>query len=154
MKRAPKHGTVVTCPDGRQGTVVSVTPLSEKVRVRVGDDENFEFCEFDLNELVGERREQKQNQAVPADKQNNDRQNGGDGKNKPAGRGEKHKPNNNQNQNGNGRKNDRDQNRNNKVGGNAEYTAEPQDGKQPHGGKKNKHRRFNHKKKNQKPQSE
>ena len=40
LKRCPKHGTFVTCPDGRRGSVVSVTPLTEKVRVRIGDDEN------------------------------------------------------------------------------------------------------------------
>ena len=51
MKRMPKHGTIVTCPDGRTGSVVSCTPLTEKVRVRVGDDDNFEFCEYSLNEL-------------------------------------------------------------------------------------------------------
>ena len=55
IKRAPKHNAVVTCPDGRRGTVVSVTPLTEKVRVRVGDDDNFEFCEYTLAELNGEK---------------------------------------------------------------------------------------------------
>ncbi len=51
MKRMPKHGAWVTAPDGRRGTVVSVTALSEKVRVRFGNDENFEFAEFPLEEL-------------------------------------------------------------------------------------------------------
>lgn len=55
IRRMPKHGTVVTAQDGRRGTVVSVTPLTEKVRVRIGDDENFEFCEFDLSELTFSR---------------------------------------------------------------------------------------------------
>ncbi len=51
IKRCPKHGARVTAPDGRQGTVVSATALTEKVRVRFGDDENFEFGEFQLSEL-------------------------------------------------------------------------------------------------------
>lgn len=59
LRRSPKHGAVVTCPDGRRGSVVSVTPLTEKVRVRIGDDDNFEFCEFDLNDIKFERGEQK-----------------------------------------------------------------------------------------------
>ncbi len=52
LKRCPKHGAAVVCPDGRRGSVVSVTPLTEKVRVRVGDNESFEFCEYDLSELM------------------------------------------------------------------------------------------------------
>lgn len=56
IKKAPKHGAWVTCPDGRRGTVVSVAPLTEKVRVRVGDDDNFEFCEFLLSELDYEKK--------------------------------------------------------------------------------------------------
>ena len=55
IKRCPKHGAAVVCPDGRRGTVVSVTPLTEKVRVRVGDDESFEFCEYDLSDLTREQ---------------------------------------------------------------------------------------------------
>lgn len=51
IKRAPKPGAYVTCPDGRRGTVVSVTPITEKVRVRVGDDDNFEFCDYLLDDL-------------------------------------------------------------------------------------------------------
>ncbi len=56
IKRAPKHGAWVTCPDGRRGTVVSVAPLTEKVRVRIGNDENFEFGEFLMSELDYEKR--------------------------------------------------------------------------------------------------
>lgn len=60
MRRMPKNGTWVTCADGRRGTVVSVTPLTEKVKVRIGNDESFEFCELPLEELSfegkGERR--------------------------------------------------------------------------------------------------
>lgn len=55
MRRSPKVGSWVTCPDGRRGTVVSVTPLTETVRLRVGDEDNFEFAEFKLNELKFDR---------------------------------------------------------------------------------------------------
>lgn len=51
IKKAPKHGTTVTCPDGRKGSVVSFAPLTEKVKVRIGDDELFEFVDFPLSEL-------------------------------------------------------------------------------------------------------
>lgn len=57
LKRAPKLGSRVTAADGRRGTVVSVTPLTETVKVRFGDDENFEFCEFPMAELKFERSE-------------------------------------------------------------------------------------------------
>ncbi|MDE6293070.1 MAG: stage 0 sporulation protein, partial [Clostridiales bacterium] len=50
-RRSPKVGSWVTCPDGRRGSVVSVTPLTEKVRLRVGDEDNFEFVEYTLSEL-------------------------------------------------------------------------------------------------------
>lgn len=60
LKRAPKHGAPVTAPDGRRGTVVSVTPLTEIVRVRFGDDDNFEFAEFPLSELSYEKRTEVQ----------------------------------------------------------------------------------------------
>ena len=56
-KRSPKIGSWVNCPDGRRGTVVSVTPLTEKVRVRIGDEDTFEFVEFDLAEINSERKE-------------------------------------------------------------------------------------------------
>lgn len=52
MRRMPKHGAAVVANDGRRGSVVSVTPLSEKVRVRFGDDDNFEFAELPLSELT------------------------------------------------------------------------------------------------------
>lgn len=59
LKRAPKHGSRVTAPDGRKGTVVSVTPLTETVKVRFGDEENFEFGEFPMSDLKYERGEEK-----------------------------------------------------------------------------------------------
>ncbi len=55
MRRAPKHGAWVTAPDGRRGTVVSVTPLTEAVRVRFGNDESFEFAEFPMSDLSYEK---------------------------------------------------------------------------------------------------
>lgn len=66
-KRSPKVGSWVTCPDGRRGTVVSVTPLTEKVRVRVGDDDNFEFAEFDLSAVKYDRNKQKDGDAERSD---------------------------------------------------------------------------------------
>lgn len=89
LKRCPKHGTFVTCPDGRRGSVVSVTPLTEKVRVRIGDDENFEFCEYLLDELVTDRGEQPERNSN--DKPRHDK---GQGKEKPnKDRPNKDKPN-------------------------------------------------------------
>lgn len=61
IKRMPKHNAVVTCPDGRRGTVVSVTPLTERVRVKVGDGDSFEFVEYPLSELGGGRDKAPQN---------------------------------------------------------------------------------------------
>jgi len=55
MRRMPKHGAWVTAPDGRRGTVVSVTPLTEAVRVRFGNDESFEFAEFPMSDLSYEK---------------------------------------------------------------------------------------------------
>ena len=69
MKRMPKHGTIVTCPDGRTGSVVSCTPLTEKVKVRVGDDENFEFCEYSLGELNLTYNKDKDRKPAENDKQ-------------------------------------------------------------------------------------
>lgn len=61
LKRMPKHGVWVTAPDGRRGTVVSTETLAEKVRVRFGDDENFEFADFPLEELSFEKRRDEPN---------------------------------------------------------------------------------------------
>lgn len=55
MRRAPKHGSWVTAPDGRRGTVASVTPLTETVRVRFGNDESLEFAEFPMSDLSYEK---------------------------------------------------------------------------------------------------
>lgn len=55
MRRAPKHGSWVTAPDGRRGTVAAVTPLTETVRVRFGNDESFEFAEFPMSDLTYEK---------------------------------------------------------------------------------------------------
>lgn len=77
LKRAPKHGSTVTAPDGRRGSVVSVTPLTEIVRVRFGDSENFEFAEFPMSELKYERavEEVKKDDNKPRDNNNNGKQN-------------------------------------------------------------------------------
>lgn len=89
MKRAPKHGAWVTAPDGRRGTVVSVTPLTEKVRVRFGNDENFEFADFLLSELNYERNDNAQ-QKSPENAEKQDKKNAQSGKNKKHG-GDKNK---------------------------------------------------------------
>lgn len=95
LKRCPKHGAAVVCPDGRRGSVVSVTPLTEKVRVRVGDNESFEFCEYDLSELTRDgaadqssaqggkndrpnHSEKPREQRDDGERRNNDRRNSGD----------------------------------------------------------------------------
>lgn len=66
LKRCPKHNAVVTLSDGRQGSVVSVTPLTEKVRVKIGGDDNFEFVDVDLAEITGESK--KPDSQKPAEK--------------------------------------------------------------------------------------
>ncbi len=83
LKRAPKHGAYVTAPDGRRGTVVNVTPLTETVRVRFGDDENFEFADYKMSDLVYERAaEQPQETGVDRDNGNQTRRNNKNNKNK------------------------------------------------------------------------
>lgn len=52
LKRAPKHNAPVTLPDGRTGSVMSVEPLGERVRVRVGDMESYEIVEVALDDLL------------------------------------------------------------------------------------------------------
>lgn len=54
-KRSPKIGAWVTTPDGKRGTVASITPLTETVRVRVGDDDSFEFCDYPLDEIAADK---------------------------------------------------------------------------------------------------
>ncbi len=94
LRRAPKHGAFVTAPDGRRGTVVSVTPLTEIVRVRFGNDDNFEFAEFPMSELSYERRvEEEKKDAAPAQNKNGKQKN-------------KNKFNGNQPRNGNAEKSD------------------------------------------------
>lgn len=73
LKKMPKHGTVVTTADGRRGTVVSVTPLTEKVRVRFGTDENFEFAELPLAELTADGSAPKPEQPKKSDGARSDR---------------------------------------------------------------------------------
>ncbi len=73
MRRMPKHGAAVVANDGRRGSVVSVTPLSEKVRVRFGDDESFEFAELPLSELTVLRGRSEDGENPPAPKNNGER---------------------------------------------------------------------------------
>lgn len=164
LRRSPKHGATVTCPDGRRGTVVSVTPLTEKVRVRVGDDENFEFCEFTLDELGCDRREKRdeptadgQARSAGSDGNNRNQNQNRNNNNRNGGERNNRKDRNNRNGknkfNGNG---ETDGNRNggnnapvapqNQNGGNAE-SGGTNNGKG--GGKKNRNRnRFNKNKNN------
>lgn len=133
LKRAPKHNAPVTVPDGRRGTVVSVTPLTETVRVRLGDDDNFEFAEYPMSELRYERRieeekkEPQQQQQNKNAKQKNKKGNNGNAKNNGAN-------------NGNGRNNNRNSeaapyknngkrfDRKKKNNGNAPTEKRPSDG--------------------------
>lgn len=158
MKRAPKVNSWVTCPDGRRGTVVSVTPLTEKVRIRVGDEDNFEFVECALSELKSDghggksqdadtaQSEQGGQKAQPnknnnSDGNNNNNNNGGrKNKNRHGGK----KP---QDQEGSGNNNNRDggaNNNSNAQGGGG--------GGNKNGGKKKKHK-FNKNKQGAKPQN-
>ena len=144
MRRSPKVGSWVTCPDGRRGSVVSVTPLTEKVRLRVGDEENFEFVEYTLGELKfdsrggkpeadgGERDEQKNNTRSENNNHNNNNggNNGGGRKNKNR-HGGKHRPENG----GESAKEDRSENNNN--GGN---NGDNSNNGNKNGGKKKKHK--------------
>lgn len=67
QRRSPKIGSRVTLPDGRCGIAVSVAPLTEKVRVRVGNDESFEFTEASLAELRFDRQHFGPQEDVDAD---------------------------------------------------------------------------------------
>ncbi|MDE6029093.1 MAG: stage 0 sporulation family protein, partial [Clostridiales bacterium] len=100
-RRSPKVGSWITCPDGRRGTVVSITPLTEKVRLRVGDEDNFEFAEYTLDELNYSGKDS----ATP--------QSDMDGLEPPPERNR----NQNNGQNGGGRKNNKNKNRGNGQGG-------------------------------------
>lgn len=73
MRRMPKHGAAVVANDGRRGSVVSVTPLSERVRVRFGDDESFEFAELPLSELTVLRGRSDDGENPTAPKNNGER---------------------------------------------------------------------------------
>lgn len=103
-RRSPKVGSVVGCPDGRQGTVVSVSTLAEKVRVRIGDENVFEFAEFALADLKYDRAKTfdrferdddcamptENNVAADNDNREPNRQNDAQRKNKNFKSGERH----------------------------------------------------------------
>ncbi len=113
MKRMPKHGQFVTVKDGRRGSVVSVTPLTEKVRLRVGDDESFEFCEVDLAERRNKNKHnnngkpRRDNAEGRPDAAQNNRAQGGENKG-----GNKDRDNNGNRNNGGGKKNRNNRNKN------------------------------------------
>ena len=157
MRRCPKTGSAVFCPDGRRGVVVSVTPLTEKVRVRVGDDDNFEFCEYELSDISFERREQKQ---PPQDRVERDRSADG----KPTQNGE-HKDGNaprgdGKNRGGSGKnfRFDKNKKQGNDCGDNANEVKKQDNGMRGDanggGNNKNRKRRFNNKNGYKKPRAD
>ena len=114
-KRAPKVGTIVGIPDGRRALVQSVTPLTETVRVKIGNDDNSELADYKIDELSFDKQKPER-----PDPESRKAQSGG----KPPV--EKQKPENNQiEDNPEERKDDR---RNGKKFGN--------ENKKPHGAKK------------------
>lgn len=81
-KRSPKIGSWVSLSDGRRGAVVSVTPLTETVRVKIGDEENFEFVDVALSDITFDRaalrpdggKKQKPKQEQPKEEEQPQRQ--------------------------------------------------------------------------------
>lgn len=154
MRRMPKHNAVVTCPDGRRGTVVSVTPLTEKVRVKIGDGDSFEFAEYPLSELNGGKSD-RGDEARPAEKissrapneEKNKNSDGGEFDYIPEPPPEHSRSGGGRNRNNRGRNNDKPNNRNNnndraKIGEPDRGDEQNRDRKQ-NGNNRNKKRRFN-----------
>lgn len=144
MRRSPKVGSWVTCPDGRRGTVVSVTPLTEKVRLRVGDEENFEFVEYTLNDLKFENKDRGAKDNADAEleppPENADRQKNNNNNNQGGGR--KNGRNNRRNDDRPKNRPDKNNNRPDKNNGNQDNNAQNsgQNNGQNNGGKKKKHK--------------
>ncbi len=158
-RRSPKVGSWVTCPDGRRGAVVSVTPLTEKVRLRVGDEENFEFVEYTLNELNGEGKgnvapqpeldvepppergeRNNQNNNNQGGNQNNGGHKHGKNKNRQGGNGQNKNNNGGSRPDNNGNKQNRPDKNNNNNNNNQNNN---QDNNQNNGGGKKKKHKFN-----------
>lgn len=154
MRRMPKHNAVVTCPDGRRGTVVSVTPLTEKVRVKIGDGDSFEFAEYPLSELNGGKSdrgdEARPAEEIPSRAPNEERSKNSDGGEFdyiPEPPPEHSRSGGGRNRNNRGRNNDKPNNRNNnnnraKIGEPDRGDEQNRDRKQ-NGNNHNKKRRFN-----------
>lgn len=154
MRRMPKHNAVVTCPDGRRGTVVSVTPLTEKVRVKIGDGDSFEFAEYPLSELNGGKSdrgdEARPAEEIPSRAPNEERSKNSDGGEFdyiPEPPPEHSRSGGGRNRNNRGRYNDKPNNRNNnndraKIGEPDRGDEQNRDRKQ-NGNNRNKKRRFN-----------
>lgn len=154
MRRMPKHNAVVTCPDGRRGTVVSVTPLTEKVRVKIGDGDSFEFAEYPLSELNGGKSdrgdEARPAEEIPSRAPNEERSKNSDGGEFdyiPEPPPEHSRSGGGRNRNNRGRNNDKPNNRNNnndraKIGEPDRGDEQNRDRKQ-NGNNRNKKRRFN-----------
>ena len=155
-RRSPKTGSWVTCPDGRRGTVVSVTPLTEKVRLRVGDEDNFEFVEYTLDELnyngndraAPQQSDMEGLEPPPERDRNNNRagnqNNGGHKNNKNKNRQGGNGQNKNNNGGGNRPDNGNKQNRPDKnTNNNNNNQNNNQDNGQNNGGGKKKKHKFN-----------
>ncbi len=147
LRRAPKHGAWVTLPDGRRGTVVSVTPLTEKVRVRIGDEENFEFADYLLDEIKFDKPS-GQSQQPQQPQQNGDNNNSGNN-NRNRNNGKKkggNRPNNNANPDGGNATDDGKEEKSEKgeKGGNGEKDGKVEkSGKKKHGNNRNRRDRNN-----------
>lgn len=155
-RRSPKVGSWIACPDGRRGAVVSVTPLTEKVRLRVGDEDNFEFVEYTLDELKldgkdkGEANPELDGLEPPPERdrnnnQNNNQNNGGrkNNKNKNRRDGGNGQNKNNNNNGGSRPENGNKQNRpdkNNNNNNNNQNNNNQVNNQNNGGGKKKKHK--------------
>ena len=157
-KRAPKVGTIVGVPGGKRGVVQSVTPLTEVVRVRIGNDDNFEIVEHKIDELVFDKSKPERPEPTNnGGKNNRDNKPHDDNKrevgNSGGSDGESEKPEGNDNKNRHGAPHGgKNQGRNNKKGGgNQQANGKPKgdekniggnekqnQGGKRHGGKKHK----------------
>lgn len=145
-RRSPRIGAYVNCPDGRRGTVVSVIPLAEKVRVRIGDEENFEFCEYSLGEINSEKRDIPHESSQDLTKDTDNDKQADDGKDVRADKAD----NNNgtrggNNKNRNHKDNRNNNNRDNKNSGNRNSENRNNNNSNNGGGngKKKNHKKFN-----------
>jgi len=67
-KRMPKMGSVVKTQDGKEGTVVNIMQLKEKVKLKIVERDNYSFSDYPLSELVFKARPQDKPQEKSQDK--------------------------------------------------------------------------------------